>query len=315
LWWPMREGTQTRWLREAELAYRYRERFSAAFDVTARSLSVFAEGVTGLDRSDQIWLALGLAPTRPARNRALSAQVRDQVQQGLMTGAGYPHYQYSSRASFGRGRVVLSDRFNNAPLSCDHHVELHMDGSGFAAIALPNDLPSEVREGRILTPPGRAQGVLSAHVAMWLISLLDLCARHAVLFGAGGEFEVVAQLLVPLERDELGFEAMEPHIEERRREPVVLTELYGHGARRMVHGSDPLTETTPVSMTAPASVGLVPRDLVAACAQLATEIFAEFGQLPSDTLLYVSGAVSDQASLPQGLQQVRGWAEANGLLE
>lgn len=315
LWWPVREGTQTRWLREAELASRYRDRFSAAVDVTARSLSVMAEGVTGLDRADRVWLALGLAPTRPALNRALSAQVRDQVQQGLMTGAGYPHYQFASRASFGRGRVVLSDRFDHPPLSRDHHVELHMDGSGFAAIVLPGELPSEVRDGRIRMPPGRAQGVLSAQVAMWLISLLDLCARHAVLFGAGSEFEVVAQLLVPLERDEMGLEAPEPPVEERRSEPVVLTELYGYGARRMVHGSDPLTETKPVSITTPASVGLAPRELVAACAQLANEIFAEFGQLPADTLLELSGVVSDKASLPQGLQQLRGWAEASGLLD
>ena len=126
-----------------------------------------------------------------------------------MTGAGYPHYQYVSRASFGRGRIVLSDRFNNEPLSSDHHVELHMDGSAFAAIALPGELPSEVRDGRIQMPPGRVQGVMSAQVAMWLISLFDLCARHAVLFGASGEFEVVAQLLVPLERDEMGFESPE----------------------------------------------------------------------------------------------------------
>lgn len=296
LWWPVREGSQTRWLREAELAARYRDRFTAATDADARVRTVFKEGVSGIDRTGRLWLAVGLASTRPAKGRSLSARVRDEIKTRLMSGAGYPRYQYATQPSYGRGRVVLSDRFNGARLSSDWHVELHMDGSGFAAVVLEGQLPHQVTNGRVQAPHSNAQGASSGEIAFWLICLLDVCARHAVLFGAGGEFQVTAQLLAPLAADEFGLEGTDVLPQERPHEPVVLTEFDDSGRESLVYESDPLTDTTAVSISTAASIGLAPRDLVAACAQLANEIYAEFGQLPRETLLHLSGSVSDEGS-------------------
>lgn len=314
--YPVREGTQTRWLREAELSSRYRQRFAARVDVVSRSEALFRDGIGGVDRAETLWLAVGLAASKPTANRSLSADVRDEVQGNLMKGAGYPHYQFSSQPSFGRSRVVLSDRYGQKPLSHDHHVELHTDGGAFAAVALHAEVPREVADGRMALPPGRVTAASSPQISIWLISLLDLCARHAVLFGAAGDFHVVAQLLSPLGGDEFGLELAVSTPNERRSDPVVLTEPYGvgGGAVRLVPGSMALTETTEVTATTTASVGNSPRELVALCAHLGNEIFAEFGQLPSDWLLGLSGLVSDVASRGHGLATLRGWAEEKGLL-
>jgi Putative DNA-binding domain len=176
--WPVREDTHTRWMREPELAARYRDRFAGDRRSIDRVDATLHEGVDRLDRDQRGWLAVAVAPTRPGRlapHRDAAQRSRDWLQgtaQRLPTGA-----LLGSDVAIGRRRVVHSDVAYCAGPSTDRRLELHTDGAGFAAIALsdmqtlkpaPNMSPCPLLTLRAIA------------VEKWTLTLLGLLGQQIV---------------------------------------------------------------------------------------------------------------------------------------
>jgi hypothetical protein len=134
--WPVREDTTTRWMSEPEIAGRYRDRYYG-LESRARVLDdAWAHGTGALARRLQPWLCLAVSPDRPGALPGGAAAVDSarawlvQAQQELPVQAFT-----ASNAGVGRRRVVLGD-LPGAARSDNWRLELHADGTGFAAVAL-----------------------------------------------------------------------------------------------------------------------------------------------------------------------------------
>jgi hypothetical protein len=273
--WPVREDRTKRMMHEAELAARYRERLAGAARAQERLEQADTEGVRRLWLDDG-WLALTLTPAKPGRRPADRDAYREWLREhfisvpwGLSVDAG---------ALLGRRRVIFTDRFPFPGHSTDHHLELHSDGTGFAAIALATARrPVNADE---LGLPDTCRFFRTDHVAAWTVGLLNILAHHAVRTGGGGNLSVRAQLL-PGQTQLFGPGL--PVVPGRGRPMAVSEEFVLDGARfgeRTIPGTRRLTTLTPLDAVVPASVVTSPRDLVSAAADIAHELVVEFGAPP-----------------------------------
>lgn len=309
--WPVREGSRTRWLREPELAERYRNRFTGYQAVQTRVEQVIDEGMESLDLSTGVWLAVASAPTRPAPRRLLTAALRDSVAQVSAPGGlpGSPLNGFSSQASFGAGRVMLSNVHGTSTLSTDHHIEVHTDGSVFAALHLGGSVDSQlVRHVGIGIDPANLRSLDVADVAGWCTALIHLTASHSIDLGASGDFEMRLRLVcsnttaaLPVGRPE------------RRVEATILTEPYDGAFTRLVPNSRPVTDFRSIALTGSPLVTVSPRDLLQIGAAAAHEVYAQFGQLPSEPILDPDGYVYTSGCQSPRTQTLRDWAEQHGL--
>jgi hypothetical protein len=290
--WPVREDRTTRQMLESELASRYRTRFAAGHSQLDRLRQAESDGLLRLS-GDYTWLTISVAASKPGHLPADREGYRSWLREyftttpwGLSVDAG---------ALLGRRRVIFTDRFPFTGVSTDHHVELHTDGAGFAAIALSNPLPS----GYVV----QADQPDEAHVdvtliAGWTVALLDVLARHATRTGASGDLSVRARIV----NGSKILHAVESWA----------SGSSNFGGYRPVPGSRPLSEVEPFETGAPLSITTSPRELVATSADIAHELIVEFGAPPTQPLLRLDGSV-DATTGPAGAT-FRSWADRNNLL-
>lgn len=136
--YPVRNGPTTRFLSESEVADAYRNRFKIADEIVAQVKRVEDTGVARLDLSEFPWLVLSLVPDSPGemelRHRTVR-QLQEWVERYPYPLLSYvPLAQGQFRAYTGVRRVIASQVVDNqSGLSTYGHLELHTDGSGFAA--------------------------------------------------------------------------------------------------------------------------------------------------------------------------------------
>ena len=309
--WPVREGSRTRWLRESELAERYRNRFTGHQAVQTRVEQVIDEGMASLDLSAGVWLAVASAPTRPAPRHLLTSALRDSVAQVSAPGGlpGSPFNGFSSQASFGAGRIVLSNVHGTSTLSFDHHIEVHTDGAVFAGVQLGGPVDSQLlRHVGIGIDPANLRSLDVADVAIWCTALIHLTASHSVDLGASGDFETRLRLVcsnttaaLPVGRPE------------RRVEASILTEPYDGAFTRLVPNSRPVTDFRSIALAGSPLVTVSPRELLQIGAAAAHEVYALFGQLPSEPLLNPDGYVHTSGCRSTRTHTLREWADRHGL--
>jgi hypothetical protein len=138
MFWPVRSGTDTRYLAEAELAEFYRTRFAGAAAQSGRLNQVQAEGRLRLGAAPA-WLAISLVPALPGEVRATDRLERASALT-LRWASEQPWQEQEipkrlaqrasvtvgvRRAILPRGRSWQSDRL---------HLELHDDGAGYGAV-------------------------------------------------------------------------------------------------------------------------------------------------------------------------------------
>ena len=290
--WPIRDGTSARWMREPELAARYRDRFAGDRRSIDRVDTAWREGLERLDRGQRGWLAVTAAPTRPGR---LPLQ-RDAVQrprawlegtaQRLPTNA-----LLGSDAAVGRRRVVHSNVAYCAGPSTDRRLELHTDGAGFAAIALAD--VQTLRPGPNMAPCALL-AVRAIAVEKWTLALLGLLAEHAVRAGAGGDLVVRAQL-IGCSGDQLA------------QHPLAITEF--RDPPEVVLGQPLVEAPRPTETTVSTSVATDPTDLIAAAAGVAGDLLAEFA-VPVPRV--PDGQLDPTADRDLDVAVLTGWAERLG---
>jgi hypothetical protein len=304
--WPAREGSRTRWLSEPELAERYRARFAGRDALSKRVDTTLTDGLGELDRTNTVWVAVALSPSRPAPRRMLSLQLKDELRdaQRSRRHPALPGPAFSSQSSFGPGRVILSNRFDLARRSSDHHVEVHTDGSVFAAARVGMDV--DVHQVQKFGLSVDAVGAIDAvDVVTWSATLLRLAATYSVDIGASGDYDIRVQLVSGLASD-----ASSGEMEDPSELPVVLTE----GAsmtRRLVPGSFPAAVVGPIEAVSSAAIAASAPDLIRLAARVSNEVFALFGQLPTDPLLTSDGLVIEANCSSPRAQSLLSWAVAH----
>ncbi|WP_432887845.1 AlbA family DNA-binding domain-containing protein [Kribbella sp. CA-245084] len=299
-YWPVREDRTTRPMHEPELASRYRERFDGADRQSARLNTVNTEGLERLLQPEG-WLAMSLVPAKLGRLTADRESYRGWLRSFFETRPW--GIAVDSGLALGRRRVIFTDQYQFQGESHDHHLELHSDGSGFAAIALTSREQSPADAARLDHPEG-TQYFHVDKVAVWSFVFLEVLAAHAVRTGAGGDLAIRAQL-VAAEPDPVGLANEAGTL-------AVLENVRDIGMARVVPGSRLLSRTTSLDGTVPASIVLSSSDLVAAAADVAQELVVEFGAEPTRPLLRTDGRVNDMPSWPAST--LRQWAASHDLL-
>jgi len=193
LHWYVRDGAHARALAESEVAERYRARFRGADDRAARRSRVAAEGREALGRSDGLWLYTATVPQAPVPATLDAEAVRDAEQWwrseyrfasplGRFLDANGPPIAGPGRTTFtGRpGRFYDDEAGKTDPR--DAYVELHADGSAFAAT------PVELNTG-----DGQGVGVVALVDDM--TCLADACLSWTLrLAGSWGTADMVSGL-------------------------------------------------------------------------------------------------------------------------
>lgn len=267
--WPVREHTQTRWMTEPEIASRYRSRFLGLADRAAQLDEVWTDGLAGLRRGAHSWVLMALTPDQPGFLRTSADTV--QTTRAWLGEAQADLFQAfsPSEVSAGRRRVLLSDVPHGQP-SLDRRLELHGDGSGFAALALNEPLPGRDGQPALWVDPVQIEG--------WVLHFVGLLTRHAVNTGAGGDVSVRAQLF-GIDRESVGaiWERPAGTMFGVGTIDVALTPNAHDQQPRAVPGTRPVHAPRPVSVVSSLAAAVDPSAQVAAAAEIAADILAEFG--------------------------------------
>lgn len=139
---PVRHGSATRYLRQPELADRYRNRFDAASTQIEHLDRVIAEATSQM-HSHAPWLYLALVPNIPGRGTITAASPAETARwmfSDVMTGP-LERRLYTETNSIGVGRMVTAYRSQPGAPAKHIYAELHADGSGFAAYQLTEEEP------------------------------------------------------------------------------------------------------------------------------------------------------------------------------
>ncbi|MFE2961962.1 AlbA family DNA-binding domain-containing protein [Nocardia tengchongensis] len=198
VFYPLRDGATTRFLGEAEIAARYRDRFATREQLGKALDRVHSEGISRIATWKGPWVAVSLYPTvvserRRSGTEALAAATGFFVTWTRYTApplAGFPNVvqEYA-----GVRRAMITGELDLQGVSTSPHAELHYNGAGFAA--LPVQFSDNQRESREQVPPG-TQRVEQDYLELQLIALISLLAHHAANSGSGGDCELRAQLLL-----------------------------------------------------------------------------------------------------------------------
>lgn len=305
--WPVREDRTKRCMHEPEIATRYRARFSAGQDQLDRLNRAAREGAERL-AADRGWLAITMTPTKAGHLPADREEYRGWLREHFMS-APSGGLAVDAGALLGRRRVIFTDRYPYAGVSSNHHVELHSDGTGFAALALPTEeLPYDAaRHGA----PDDGLYTDVDRLANWTVTFLDMLAQHAVRTGASGDLNVRAWLAS-------GAVTSSPQVAASQRQMFVVEPfaLNGDhfGGHRIIPGSRPLTHPEPLDTVVPPSIMTSPRDLVAAAADIVHELVVDFGAPPTTPLLLADGSVNPTAASTPRVSSFGHWARMRGLL-
>jgi len=140
--YPVRYGTDTRWLEESEVAERYVRRLRAGELEASRLMTVETQGTDALQLANNVWFYTALVPEIPtvARidRRIVVANQRWVDEQNVETPLEDAIYA-NLRSMAAPGRTVIGRQFDGSgPLAepDDVHLELHADGSAFVATAI-----------------------------------------------------------------------------------------------------------------------------------------------------------------------------------
>jgi len=140
LYFPARHGSDTMYLTESEVAERYRRRSRAAADLASKVQERIERGQDALGRSEGYWAYVAVAPELPSVSQ-LDPQVVKEIDAWhtnslLMTplqrhlGAFGAPIPIPGGVSF---TASASSATEDETLPQDAYIELHVDGSGFAA--------------------------------------------------------------------------------------------------------------------------------------------------------------------------------------
>jgi hypothetical protein len=235
--YPVRHGTDTRWLEESEVAERYVRRLRAGELEATHLATVVRYGMDALQLAENIWLYVAIVPEiatieRIDRQTIFANQqwLEDQAVETPLSEAIFANL----RAMAAPGRTVIGRQFDGTDPAMkpdDVHLELHADGSAFVATAIALHTADPETGGE-----ARAVGLQT--LTRDAIPLIELAGRW-----------VTHQAAVPgTARLQAGlFDAS--GTDGRFDEPVELQSVNGVGQIRRVPNTRRLTDVAPTTET------------------------------------------------------------------
>jgi hypothetical protein len=305
-WWPIRRGTSTGYMREAELAARFRQRDIRA-DVRDETLGrVHHEGVGRLNTQVQAFLALSAVPERVGHWRTDKSSSREWLRtqlQNIFSGGISPDQSVLT----GRRRVMHSGEYDFRGSSSNWHLEYHQDGGSFGALAVSHLPPPPLRRGEPAYVPVHRE-TLEHHAVLQLM----LAAAHAARAGAGGDLLVTAQLVGIVSGTQVTWQRDDNTATTLEDIPLGIAEPHPFFEFARVVGSITLLQPTAVTETVPMAVLTGTTDLLSSASLIVRELLAEFNA--SDrVLLLPDGTLSEEgvAATSHRGEVLLNWSRAN----
>jgi len=307
LLYPARDGTGIRWMTEAEVSRRYRDRFKAQRVDEERLLALLDRTASGLGQwagqADKgqwpswhaAYVLVASVPTLPgdepldrfSANRA-QAWLREWRQSAPPIDSEIGDGSVVVR----RNRVVASGVLPGGRTRVDaaEHAALHTDGAGLTALFVSFPIPDWGRY-----PGATADDVLVGplNVEQQVLAAVSLLAGHALRVRAGGDVLLAAQIVLP-------------QVEGPTAQGLVAIET--EPFPRLLGGADRITGTTPALTAVPVADLARGPGQVAAAAVLAGELLSDFG-VAGTTGVHDDGTVTVLPSL-RGLAA---WAGQHGV--
>ncbi|MEV4158077.1 RNA-binding domain-containing protein [Nocardia salmonicida] len=201
LQYAVRAGSTTRYLHEAEIAARYRDRFISRADRTASMNRVHTDGLDRLPSQDP-WIVLSIFPAVAGDlgvgSKAVSAV--DGLVNTWMSRTSPPveTFQSHSRTVPGVRRAIINPEVGFTSTSSQPHAQLHFNGAGF--VALPHRRPEPA-----YTPDPvvrNADKLMQDYLELQIFALVLLLAHHAANSGSTGDCALKAQLVLATRTDD-----------------------------------------------------------------------------------------------------------------
>ncbi|MEU1994009.1 ATP-binding protein [Nocardia gamkensis] len=193
--YALRIGTTTRYLHEAEVAARYRDRFISQSQRAEGLDRVHAAGLERLP-SDFPRIAMSLYPAIAGDlgigSRAVAAVAGFMHSWMAYTAPPVETFQTHCRVVPGVRRAVFNPDVGMTATVSQPHAQLHFNGAGFVALATPSREPAMTSD-----PVARnADKITQDHLELQFVAQLMLLSHHAVNTGSTGDCTVRAQLVL-----------------------------------------------------------------------------------------------------------------------
>ncbi len=138
---PVRTGSQSRYMSEAEVAAKYAQRISTMASSSARAETLGEEGVHRLER-DEPWIHLTLVPHAPG-SMTIGANTRHVVREWIarrdLTSVWGQRYMEQPNIEIGHRRVTVGLWAPQARSVSLYYGDLHTDGAAFVARQVGQD--------------------------------------------------------------------------------------------------------------------------------------------------------------------------------
>jgi schlafen family protein len=252
--YPRRNGSDTRYLSEPEVADAYRSRISSGRQQLERLEEAQIEAVKRLERMDRCWIVISLVPDLEGNflvdNRALR-----NFQLGL-TGRNVNLFMGGStwsRFLVGRRRLIADGTLRESEGATHLYTELHGDGVGVLAIELTN-----YRSVAITETDSREFLINDEETVEAILSGLLFLGKHAQDRAAAGGNALIRLSLYPI---------TSAHLSHARN--------FGGGrlgSQRVIQGDDLTERVFPLDEIATEGSSLVTATYI-----LATDLFQAFG--------------------------------------
>jgi hypothetical protein len=290
--YPRRHGNVIRYLSESEVADAYRDRFRSATSRVDRVGEVYREGREQLKPVDDgVWLAVAVVPAVPGIfevcQRTMKV-VKDAWVRRWDGGFGRNVVAGWYAVSSGVRRVIVSGDASPDGRSGYGHIELHSDGSAFAARVVWGGTPQG------WDAPG-VQGIDDELLLDAALSVIGAAVDHAVTYASGGD-ALLRLSLVGLPQD-----------------GVALVHHRRHGMPRQCTGTRVLHRSLLGDHTiAIADVSGSPREFLLAVRAALNDVFQGFG-LPEAPQITETGEVRLGFISHTNRAAVLKWAEDTGV--
>lgn len=289
--YPRRDGRRIRWLHESEIADAYRSRFATQQGRLSRITEVINSGVARLADSEGPWLRIALVPERAGAMRVTSEQV-DHIRGVFLPGRPpRPHYLSSAKHLQLRGglrRIVGFDARDDGGQTKTYHVELHADGSGFAAVS--------VGHHHVYEDVGDIAVVVDEWLSCEVPMLVEILAAHAALNSRTG-----------------GDAILESDITDGSGSAVWLTHPRGGPGFSRWTDSTALTDHSSPQRTIPVEPVLASRPELFVAAHLVLEDLFQLFEVPEPGQISADGQLRDLYFSTGAKQYVKNWAEQLGI--
>lgn len=296
--YPLRHGQDTNWLTEPEVADRYRRRFEGQADAAERHARISLEGFDAIQTTDGVWLFVTITPESPASIR-LDRIIGEEIDKWYWTSKESSpldrHIAAHGTGIAAPGRMT----FTGSPITSaddeaavrDAYVELHADGSAYAAVPVAFHTSDQAVDDRTIGE------ITLVDDGILLVDLATRWTAHQVGPWGGGTLTIG---LLDTDSEDGTLEV-----------PVELVASHGGGLRR-VRRTRALRGGIRSTVTLDLSAVSTAQERLAVTHAALSGIFQAFG-MPEPLQLRSNGGIVARQFDVSRYRQVEQWANDRGI--